>query len=239
MRDLIEVIAYKDTAHAHSHHHTQIVLPLSGRLALDVDNHQQTVEFGQACLISTSQAHTHLAKEDNRCLILNSLPMWDSQLQSSSVFVKLSDQARAYLPFLSSLISDPNPLKTNQALNLLEHLLPIPQETIIKADTRLAKAKQRLDHCFQEPWSLAELASEVHLSPSQLSVLFKRHLGMTPKQYLLQRRLQEAKMWLTSSKKNLDYIAHKVGISDASTLVRLFSKHYNTTPGKYRTNLLS
>lgn len=234
MRDLIEVITYQDTAHAHAHHHTQIVLPLSGRLVLDVDNQQQAVEFGQACLISTHLAHTHLARENNQCLVLNALPIWDHQLESASVFVKLSDQAQAYLPFLSSLIGETNLLKTHQALNLLEHLLPIPQEKIVQADARLAKAKQRLDHAFQESWSLAELASEVHLSPSQLSVLFKRHLGMTPKQYLQQRRLTEAKRWLTSSNRSLDYIAQKVGINDASSLVRLFTKHFNTTPGHIR-----
>lgn len=239
MRDLIEVISYKDTANSHSHAHTQIVLPLSGHLTLDVENRQQAVQFGQACMISSSQNHTHLARQDNHCLVLNSLPVWDSQIESKNNFIELNAQAKAYLPFLSSLIGEShNPLKTQQALNLLEHLLPIPQAKILQADARLAKAKQRLDHNFQEPWSLSELASDVHLSPSQLTVLFKRHLGMTPKQYLQQRRLTEVKMWLTSSNKSLDFIAHKVGISDASSLVRLFTKHYRVTPGYYRANPL-
>lgn len=239
MRDLIEVITYKDTANAHSHAHTQIVLPLSGRLVLDVENRQQAVQFGQACLISTNQAHTHLAREDNHCLILNSLPAWDHEIESANNFVELNTQAKAYLPFLSSLIGEShNLIKTQQALNLLEHLLPIPQEKIRQADTRLAKAKHRLDNNFQESWGLAELAADVHLSPSQLTVLFKRHLKMTPKQYLQQRRLEEAKIWLRSTNKSLDYIAHKVGISDASALVRLFTKHYQMTPGRYRTNPL-
>ncbi|SHG46096.1 transcriptional regulator, AraC family [Marinomonas polaris DSM 16579] len=237
MRDLIEVISYKDTANAHSHSHTQIVLPLSGHLILDVENRQQAVQFGQACMISSNQTHTHLARENNHCLILNSLPVWDSQIESKNNFVELNAQTKAYLPFLSSLIGEShNPLKTQQALNLLEHLLPIPQTKILQSDTRLAKAKHRLDHNFQEHWSLAELACDVHLSPSQLTVLFKRHLKMTPKQYLQQRRLTEAKMWLRSTNKSLEYIAQKVGVSDASALVRLFSKYYLITPGNYRTN---
>lgn len=237
MRDLIEVISYKDTASYHTHAHTQIVLPLSGHLTLDVENRQQVVQFGQACMISSNQTHTHLAREDNHCLVLNSLPVWDSQIESKNNFIELSKQTKTYLPFLSSLIGEShNSLKTQQALNLLEHLLPIPQTKILNADTRLAKAKQRLDYDFQEPWGLYELACDVHLSPSQLTVLFKRHLGMTPKQYLQQRRLTEVKMWLTSSNKSLEFIAHKVGISDASSLVRLFTKHYQITPGKYRSN---
>ncbi|MGO2354740.1 MAG: helix-turn-helix domain-containing protein [Marinomonas foliarum] len=235
IREHIEVISYKDTDKVHLHAHTQIVLPLSGRLILEVENTQQAVQFGQACMISSNQAHTHLAKENNHCLILNSLPVWDDSIQTEQSFVELTAQTTAYLPFLASLAAEPsNELRTYQALNLLEHLLPIPQENIARADARLAKAKHHLDYNFQNAWSLAELADSVHLSSSQLSVLFKRHTGMTPKQYLLKRRLSEAKLWLTSTNKSLDYIADKVGISDASALVRLFIKHYSITPGRYR-----
>lgn len=240
MRSQIEVISYQGTDKAHLHAHTQIVLPLSGSLHLEIENHQRAVQFGQACFISTHQAHTHLAEKDNHCLILNSLPTWNKNIETDTNFVELTPQAQAYLPFLSSLINESqSSLKVHQALNLLEHLLPIPQEKILNTDRRLAKAKQRLDHHFQEPWNLVELAAEVHLSPSQLTVLFKRHFGTTPKQYLLQRRLDEAKVWLTSTTKSLDFIADKVGISNASALVRLFVKHYQITPGQYRNSALS
>lgn len=235
MRNSIEVISYEGTAPPHLHEHTQIVLPLSGSLCLEVEKRQQAIQFGQACLISTHQAHTHLAEENNRCLVLNALPVWDQKIQSECNFIHLTPQAQAYLPFLSSLTTEnATGLKTHQALNLLEHLLPIPQEKILHADIRLAKAKQRLDNDFQTSWSLTELAEEVHLSPSQLGVLFKRHFGMTPKQYLLKRRLEEAKIWLSSTNKSLDYIAYKVGLSSASVLIKLFSKHYHTSPGRYR-----
>lgn len=239
MRNPIEVISYKGTADTHLHSHTQIVLPLSGSLYLEVEKHQQPIRFGQACYISTSQAHTHLAEQENRCLVLNNLPVWDQKIESEFNFINLTPQAQAYLPFLSSLTAEANnSVKTHQALNLLEHLLPIPQDKISHSDIRLTKAKQRLDRDFQASWSLAELAEDVHLSPSQLSVLFKRHLGMTPKQYLLNRRLEEAKIWLSSTNKSLDYIAYKVGLSSASVLVKLFSKHYHTTPGRYRSQHL-
>jgi len=240
MRSQIEVISYQGTDKAHLHSHTQIVLPLSGSLYLEVDNHQKAIQFGQACFISTSQTHTHLAEKDNKCLILNSLPAWDKHIETHANFVELTSQTQTYLPFLSSLINESqSSLKVHQALNLLEHLLPIPQEKILNADRRLAKAKKQLDHHFQESWNLTELAAEAHLSPSQLTVLFKRHFGTTPKQYLLQRRLSEAKVWLASTNKSLDYIADKVGISNSSTLVRLFVKHYQLTPGQYRSSTIS
>ncbi|MBJ7538796.1 AraC family transcriptional regulator [Marinomonas transparens] len=235
MRDHIEVISYQETAATHSHQHTQIVLPLTGHLILDVESRQQPVEFGQACFISQGQAHTHLAETDNRCLILNALPVWDEEVQSTDNFINLTPQAQAYLPFLSSLIGDTaNELAMAQALNLLEHLLPIPQDNTIKADSRLEKAQKILSHDFQQSWPLAKLAEEVHLSPSQLSLLFKRTLGITPKQYLLKRRLKEAQVYLESSDYPLEAIAQKIGLHDASALVRLFTTFYKVTPGHYR-----
>ena len=234
MRSQIEILSYKDTARDHSHQHTQIVLPLSGQLTLEVENHRQSVAFGQACLISTQYSHTHLAKQQNTCLVINNLPIWDSKLEPRTSFVELNSQVRSYLPFLSSLSTESNSLKSYQALALLEQLLPIPKEEITQADIRVNKAKYILDHDFQTPWSLTDLASEVHLSSSQLAILFKRYLGITPKQYLLQRRLAETKIWLTSTHYSLELIAEKVGLGNASTLVRLFNKAYQTTPGQYR-----
>ncbi len=239
MRSQIEIRSYKDTAHDHSHQHTQIVLPLSGQLILDVENHQQPVAFGQACLISTQQAHTHLAEVENTCLVINNLPLWNSQLEASASFVELNAQARSYLPFLSSLSTESDTLKTHQALTLLEQLLPIPQEHITQADARVNKAKYILDHDFHSPWDLTSLALEVHLSSSQLAILFKRYMGATPKQYLLQRRLSEAKVWLASSNQSLDLIAEKVGLSSASTFVRVFNQRYQITPGQYRSQTRS
>lgn len=235
MRSQIEVISYQGTDKTHLHSHTQIVLPLFGSLYLEVENRQQQIQFGQACFISSHQTHTHLAEKNNQCLILNALPSWNEHIETECNFVELMPQTQAYLPFLSSLINESdNSLKVHQSLSLLEHLLPIPQEKILNSDKRLAKAKQQLDHYFQEPWTLTSLAEEVHLSPSQLTILFKRHFGITPKQYLLQRRLGEAKVLLTSTNKSLGYISGKIGISNASALVRLFTKHYKMTPGQYR-----
>ncbi|MCV2402143.1 AraC family transcriptional regulator [Marinomonas sp. C2222] len=235
MRKLIEVIDYQGTEKVHNHEHTQIVIPLSGSIVLEVESHQQLISSGQACLISVQQNHTHLAEVKNHCLVLNSLPIWDKKIESKHKFIDLSEQVQAYLPFLSCLQDEPSQsIKARQALNMLEHLIPIPQEKIILADTRLEKAKHLIDTEFQEHWSLESLANEVHLSSSQLSVLFKRYFAMTPKQYLLERRLKEVRSLLCTSNKSLDFIAQKVGLNNASQLVKLFSKNQKVTPGKYR-----
>lgn len=235
MRDTIEILSYKGTESPHKHLHTQIVLPLSGSLILDVDDCQQSITFGQACLISSHQPHSHMAEENNQCLVINDIPGWDNQLPSKTTYVELSPQAKAYLPFLSSLTqTQHNSRLKEQALNIVEHLLPLPIEQLFKSDLRLEKAKRLLEKSFHEPWSMSELARQIHLSQSQLTVLFKRSLGITPKQYLLKCRMEATKHWLEMSNLPLDDIAQKIGILDATALIRNFTKQYGITPGEYR-----
>ncbi|BFM47943.1 AraC family transcriptional regulator [Marinomonas sp. THO17] len=234
MRDALEILSYRDTARAHLHQHTQIVLPLSGQLNLEVEGQQANIQLGQACMISKQQAHTHLALEDNQCLILNALPVWDEKLISTKAFIDLTPQAQTYLPFLASLVKDNDKFRKQQALALLESLLPIPNEHIFKSDQRLQKAIHLLKQIENLEMSIAQVAQEVHLSQSQLTVLFKRHLQVTPKQYQRAQQLKQAKYWLQQSNKSLEQVAEKVGLSNASALVRLFRQYENTTPGQYR-----
>ena len=239
MRDSIEIIAYQDTAQPHKHNHTQIVLPLQGSLMLDIENAQRLVTAGQACLISTDHCHAHLAKEDNRCLVINDLACWNKDINSKDAFITLSPQAQAYLPFLSSMVKhNSNPLAQAHALQLVEFLLPIPKEIIYQGDKRIEQAKRHFDENFRTPYAIEELAQQVHLSHSQLTILFKRYLGMTPKQYLIKRRLEQAKTLLTTTTKGLEEIALAVGLHDASALSRLFVKQHGSTPGQYRQNRL-
>ena len=56
----------------------------------------------------------------------------------------------------------------------------------------IARACDLIDHS-EEPPTLAELARAVGLSPSYLHRLFKRMVGVTPKQYAMEKRLREVR----------------------------------------------
>lgn len=235
MRKPIEVICYQATAPDHHHQHPQIVVPLSGQLALQVEGQQALLKKGQACLISKDYKHTHFARHSNRCLVINSLPSWDEQIASKSPFVSLSASAQRYGEFLGELSSSPqHHAMLPQALAMFEQLLPLPMDRIDHQDRRLKQAKALLDEHFAYPWSIPELASKVHLSQSQLSVLFKRFIGLTPKQYLRKKRLEKAQYYLCSSQLSLEKIANQVGLSDANALIRLFQQHLHITPRQYQ-----
>ncbi|MEO9655277.1 AraC family transcriptional regulator [Marinomonas sp.] len=240
MRKPIEVISYQSSAPDHHHHHTQIVMPISGELTLQVEGQEALIKKGQACLISKEFNHTHYAELNNRCVVINALSSWNHEVASASAFVTLTPIAQRYLEFLAHLDGlEPDHPMLPQAMNMLELMLPLPAESLTHQDRRFIGAKALLEKDIAYPWTMTELAQKIHLSQSQLSVLFKRSLGLTPKQYLLKLRLEKAQYHITTTQWSLEQIAEKVGLTDANALIRLFRQQLQLTPRQYQSQRLN
>jgi len=62
---------------------------------------------------------------------------------------------------------------------------------------------------------------------------FKKLVGVTPYQYLMSKRLEQAKALLTADKVNIALIAHELGFNDQSHFTRAFKGHFGVTPGQF------
>ena len=80
---------------------------------------------------------------------------------------------------------------------------------------------------------VAELASQVNLSPHHFSMLFKQALGVTPHQYVLQARIREAQRQLATGRAEISEVALRLGFSDQSHFSRAFRKITGTTPARW------
>lgn len=89
---------------------------------------------------------------------------------------------------------------------------------------------------FDRSISLQELADICSLNHFQLIRFFRREIGMTPHQYMINFRILIAKRWLQTSGKNLSQIALEAGFADQSHMNRMFRRYFGTTPGRYRMN---
>ncbi|MEV4464663.1 helix-turn-helix domain-containing protein [Micromonospora echinofusca] len=87
---------------------------------------------------------------------------------------------------------------------------------------------------LHEPLTVDDLAVRANLSPRTLARRFTAQLGISPGQWLLQRRVTAARALLEETDLPVETIATRVGLSTATNLRRRFRTTVNTTPTAYR-----
>jgi AraC family transcriptional regulator len=82
--------------------------------------------------------------------------------------------------------------------------------------------------------SLTQLAEVINVSPTYFASLFKCATGISPHQYVLQQRVERAKMMLAKTDLAIADIALQVGFSSQSHLTQQFKRFTGMTPRQAR-----
>lgn len=85
--------------------------------------------------------------------------------------------------------------------------------------------------------SIADIAAELGISSYYFQRLFKRSIGITPYQYVIQQRIEHAKSLLKYKELGIAEIALKCGFKNQAHLTDTFRKCLKTTPKVYRDSL--
>lgn len=111
------------------------------------------------------------------------------------------------------------------------------QDTDTPADEGLLKSIAMLENSPEKSFQLETLATHAGMSISSYTRKFRAFTGVSPIDYLLHIRLDQARKLLAETRMPVADIAETVGFCDSNYLIKLFRQNYNLTPGKYR-NLL-
>lgn len=129
-------------------------------------------------------------------------------------------------------------LKTTLTIHLLRnYCTTLPRLSSYADGLSAAKLKLIQDYIkthLERDLKLTELSSLIQISPYHFLRLFKKSLGITPHQYILQQRIERAKYLLKSSTLDISEIAFKVGFCDSSHLARCFKSSLGKTPSQWR-----
>lgn len=97
----------------------------------------------------------------------------------------------------------------------------------------------RLFHThFNKPVNLAEYAAFCNMSVCWFTRLFKRQLGVSPQQYLINVRISHA-CELLASGCGIAQAGEAVGYEDSQYFSRIFKKHIGQTPSQYQKAIMS
>ena len=102
------------------------------------------------------------------------------------------------------------------------------------SSAQVAKVQDYIEQHLGESIGLADLAMLVSLSEFHFVRQFKASTGYTPYQYLVWRRVEQAKGLLSHPLLPITDIALRLGFSDGSHFARVFRKLTGVTPRQYR-----
>jgi AraC-like DNA-binding protein len=96
------------------------------------------------------------------------------------------------------------------------------------------RAKELMSAHLQRDISIADVATECSLSAGHFARAFRRSTGLSPHQWLLQRRIDEAHGLLHDRKLSLAEIARACGFADQSHFTKAYGRLRGIAPGAWR-----
>jgi AraC-like DNA-binding protein len=87
---------------------------------------------------------------------------------------------------------------------------------------------------YGEPITLALIAEVACLSPNHFLRCYKQLFGLSPHQFLIEKRLQEAQKLLLKTDKSVTEICFEVGFQSLGSFSWLFSKRFAISPSQFR-----
>ncbi|WP_116473478.1 helix-turn-helix domain-containing protein [Zobellella maritima] len=226
--------SYTLTVSAHHHAYAQLVLPLQGRIDIELAGQRGRVGPSRCVVIPAGELHSFAAEQQARFLVVDlpTLPVAMQRLETP--FVALSPGLQRYSEFVETQLQQKSNPDLIRDMGRLFYRLLEEQDWQPRLDPRLQRAVQHLKQDLARTPSLSELAAISFLSVSQYKTLFKQQLGMTTGQYLQQLRMEKARSLLSFTDMPIAIIAERVGFQNASAFSRRFRAHFGLSPRRLR-----
>ena len=237
-----------DQAHEHAHHYHQLILALSGRAEFEVNGRGGEVCRMRACLVPSDAEHQFAGVGENRMLILdlNEQDMAETDLAllfelfESPRYPTLDADFQSLLNYAGAELqrygSEPHLTRALGAVLLRALHLRLFGESprLLAGPLDMARLDAYICERLDRRISVAELASEACMSPSHFHAQFKQSIGLTPYQYMLKARLDQASRLLRDGHLPLVRIAEDCGFSSQSALTTALRQHLGLTPKRLR-----
>ena len=243
------------TDYPHFHSEIEFVQCDKGRFNITTNDVAVCLEEGEIFFFMPYEIHNIITEKDSYGTIIKMQPIAEdiSYTRLSFYNKHIKKSHKAYDKINSALEKVKNPdfpqmLSCATAANQL-FLLTIQSiefniisehesKTKLKNIAILDKVHNYLKHNYMNKITLDEAAKFCNISKYHFSHIFKSIAGICFSDYVTQYRLKKAIELMKSSDKTQLDIAYSCGFNNFQTYIRSFEKFFDTTPNKYKKNII-
>lgn len=255
---------YGDDWHSTSHSHpfTEIFFITHGHGIMDIDDVIVSVKEGDLIIINPNCSHTEKSTSNsfdqleyivfginNFALANGSIPCLDSEVEDPIYYkiMNFNNDKDVILNYLNNLVHEVQNKDSNYELvcksiltlfiiyisrNAKSNLLITTNPE--KLNIECVKIKNYIDSHYSENITLDILSSLSYVNKFHLVHLFTKQMGISPINYLINKRIEEAKNLLTTTNHSIGAISTIVGFSNSSYFSQMFKKTTGTSPSSYK-----
>lgn len=234
-----------------SHEYYELTYVDHGSLDTTVTNTTYTLKNYDLMIYGPNQFHTQQITTNSSCsyltvifemdidnkeLLLNKVISCNNNLYSAlKRFIRASSDLSPYSKTLMScylqeiiiLLLQSNTQNKQPTIASTNHTMQNFQEDLLQ---------QILDYMQQtvsDAITIEEICYKFSISRSTLQTLFKTHLQDSPKNYLINIKLQKSKELIHENKYTISEIAFTLGFSSIHYFSRIFKQHFGLPPSDY------
>jgi AraC-like DNA-binding protein len=237
-------------SHQHFHHYTELIFVTKGKGRLSIDGKILPIKENDLIIVNPYVTHSEDSQmiDPLEYIILGVSGLEFSNLQGSDSFkVHSFERHRTKILFyLNSIFQDAQNKPENYEL-ICQHLLQILVLSIARqthAEISVVQEKKIMKECrfiehyldehYREDISIQTLCELTNLNKYYLIHSFKHYMGVSPINYVIKKRIAEAKNLLATTNYTISKISNVLGFSSQSYFSQVFRKETSMTPNEYR-----
>lgn len=235
----------KESVTTKEHHHTEFELHilLDGLQIYEVDSKMYRLEGASFLLIAPNTSHKVVSSTKDTSKYSITFKK-EEEMSKLCIAGALSERIKSNVSFI---LSEANQKKEISSLLIENSILEILVEVFRLSGTKESVAKEKreenliltlakqyiYDNIELNP-SVGEVAKYCCFSTKQLTRIFERFDGNSPRKYMNQIRMQRIQNLLLDDSLSLKKISEIMSFNNEYYFNTFFKKHSGTTPGVYR-----
>lgn len=238
----------------HTHNHMELFFIVGGRGQFLIEDQLHPVDTNSLVMINPNVTHTEVSLNaqplEYIVLGIEGIALADSTLSNNQFSILNYYESAEVSSCLRNILREmeqKNPGYEDICQAFMEILiirlmrttvLAVPAETeTVSTNRQCAAVRRYIDLHFKEALTLDQLAEEGHMNKFYLSHAFKRTYGVSPINYIIEKRIDESKYLLAETDLSLSQIAQLLGFSSLSYFSQVFRRTQGVSPKEYRQSL--